>query len=593
VLSLFEEQVQAKPDAVALRYAGTTLTYRQLDEKSNRLAYYLTEQYNVRPGDLVGIMADRSEKMIIAILGILKAGGAYVPIDPAYPRARREYIITDTDIRVLITQTDYIFDIDYYTGAVFAIDAQLEGLPEAPTPNWQAAPKDRAYVIYTSGSTGQPKGCAITHGNLSHYIQWANNYYFHTATGSFGLYTSLSFDLTVTSIFCSLTRGTSLKVYEQDAELTDILGDTFRQGSGIDTVKLTPSHINLLQHLDLQGSGVLCAIVGGEAVSPEHVRILKTINPAMAIYNEYGPTETTVGCMIEELQEDQPVLIGRPAYGNSIYILAPGDVLTPIGVAGEICIGGAGVGQGYLNQPALTAKKFVANPFKAGERMYRSGDLGRWLPDGRIEFLGRKDEQVKIRGYRIELAEIESALQSHPDVTAAAVAVQGTSQADRELVAYVAGPQGMDATDLRSWLADRLPTYMVPAHYVQLPELPLTTNGKVDRKRLPAAGGNGMLAATEYVAPRNQTEEKLASIWQEILAKDRIGIRDNFFDLGGHSLTAIRVLGRIRSEFSVDIKMETVFNNATIEFIAQDIVRRRWAVERSNLNIEENLIVTI
>ena len=198
---------------------------------------------------------------------------------------------------MLITQTDYIFDIDYYTGAVFAIDAQLEGLPEAPTPmvSLQAVPQDRAYVIYTSGSTGQPKGCAISHGNLSHYIQWANNYYFHTATGSFGLYTSLSFDLTVTSIFCCLTRGRSLQVYEQDRELTDILADTFRTGSGIDTVKLTPSHINLLQHLGLQGSGVLCAIVGGEAVGPEHVRILKSLNPAMAIYNEYGPTETTVG----------------------------------------------------------------------------------------------------------------------------------------------------------------------------------------------------------------------------------------------------------------------------------------------------------
>ena len=255
------------------------MTYGQLDEKSNRLAFCLTEQYNVRSGDLVGIMADRSEKMIIALLGILKAGGAYVPIDPAYPGARREYIISDTGIEVLITQTDYIFDIDYYSGAVFAIDAQLEGLPEAPAATWQAAEDDPAYVIYTSGSTGQPKGCAISHGNLSHYIQWANNYYFHTATGSFGLYTSLSFDLTVTSIFSSLTRGRSLQVYEQDRELTDILANTFRTGSGIDTVKLTPSHINLLQHLGLGGSGVLCAIVGGEAVGPEHVRILKSLTP--------------------------------------------------------------------------------------------------------------------------------------------------------------------------------------------------------------------------------------------------------------------------------------------------------------------------
>ncbi|WP_316634066.1 non-ribosomal peptide synthetase [uncultured Flavobacterium sp.] len=574
VLDMFQEQVTQNPDATALHYQGTTLSYKELDVQSDNLAYYLQNTCAIQKGDLVGIMQDRSEKMIVSILGILKSGAAYVPIDPSYPQERKEYIISDTAIRILLTQTDYMFDLGNYTGAVFAVDAQLESLESHAAPIVELKETDLAYIIYTSGSTGQPKGCMLAHANLSHYIQWANHHYFTPETGNFGLYTSLSFDLTITSIFSALTRGKELTIYGQYGELSDILKDSFSAESGIDSIKLTPSHIKLLEQLNIESTTMTRAIVGGEAVSTAHVQILKKINPDIRIFNEYGPTETTVGCMVEELEENKAVLIGKPISGTKIYILGPSQELLPIGVAGEICIAGMGVGLGYLNQEALSAEKFTENPFVKGERMYRSGDIGRWQADGKLEYLGRKDDQVKIRGYRIEPGEIESVLQGHPSIATSAVVAQSNSQGDKELIAYLVSKDQdatLDVSDIRAYLSQHLPAYQVPAHYMQLESLPLTTNGKLDKTQLPSLDGLGSLRASEYVAPTTQREETIVGIWEEILNREPIGIRDDFFDLGGDSIKILRMMAGLRRELDLDVPIGEVYRQSTIESLLKHV----------------------
>jgi tyrocidine synthetase III len=588
VIDLFEEQVEKTPDAIALVFGETILSYKELNNKCNQLANYLSSNYHVKAGDIIGIMLDRSENMLIAILGILKSGGAYVPIDPAYPAARKEYIIQDTGIRLLLTQTEYIFDLGYYGGHVFAMDAQLDSLETSiELSPVKTSPRNVAYVIYTSGSTGLPKGCILTHSNLSNYIEWANNYYFSGSAASFGLYTSLSFDLTVTSIYCSLTQGGTLSIYDQNADISAILTDSFNGSGNINSIKLTPSHVNILQHLDISSTTMLYAIIGGEEVTTEQVNILKRINPAIKVFNEYGPTEATVGCVVKELEADKAIEIGKPISGASIYILGEGGGPCPIGVSGELYISGVGVAMGYLNRPELTAEKFIANPFKAGDRLYKTGDLGSWLADGNIKFLGRKDDQVKIRGYRIELGEIENVLQSHPKMDAAVVLIKQNKAGEKELVAYVVSRERLNTSEMRSYLSERLPSYMLPVHYVQLETMPITSNGKVDRKKLPAPEGLELLAGEAYVAPRNEVDEKLVIMWQEILGKERIGIKDNFFDLGGHSLNAIRLVSQIHKQFEATVVLKDIFANPTIETVS-DIIRANEWIENSKRIKEEN-----
>jgi amino acid adenylation domain-containing protein len=593
IIDLFEEQVVKTPGNIAVVFDNKQLTYSELNERSNQLAHYLKKNHAIGSGDLIGIMQDRSEWMIISILGVLKAGAAYIPVDPTYPAARKAFILEDTGVKIVLTQTDYIFDMDYYNGAIFAIDAQQEELLSFPSDTLTTVKgTSLAYVIYTSGSTGKPKGCGITHGNLSHYIQWANDYYFNESTRSdqhtnFCLYTSLSFDLTVTSIYCSLTQGGCIKVYAQYAETADILKDAFASDSGITAIKLTPSHINLLQHLDLQGSSMEIAIVGGEAVSTQHVKILKSINPQLKVYNEYGPTETTVGCIVKELQENEPVYIGKPMKGVRAYILGVKQELLPVGVAGEICIAGKGVGNGYLNRPKLSAEKFVDNPFVHGERMYKTGDTGRWLSTGEMEYLGRADEQVKIRGYRIELGEIEGQLNKYPSLLQSVVLAQANSNGEQELVAYMVSEEAIDITELRSYLNKQLPAYLVPAQYVQVESIPLTINAKVDKKQLQSVYAGNSLGRTEYVAPRNVTEEKLVLIWQEILGKENIGIRDNFFDLGGDSIKILRMMANMRRDLEIDTPIVDVYKYNTIESLQEYVFAHKDELESRSKSEKE------
>src|SRR5258708_40233784 len=384
---LFEKQVSLSPDSIALVYGEKRISYRQLNENANLLASYLRSCYSIRPEDLVGIQLHRSDRMITAILAVLKSGAAYVPIDPAYPKDRIAYIIGDSRCRLVIDEQEL---------NKFDLRKEQSGY-DKENPGPVNKPDDLAYVIYTSGSTGMPKGCGITHRNLNNYIEWANRYYFGGLfTPNFGLYTSLSFDLTVTSIFCCLTQGGELFIYEQDSEITAIFRHSFTGESKINCIKLTPSHLNIVRTLPIRSSAILCVIMGGEQVTAEHVRLLKRINHSMNIYNEYGPTEATVGCIVSKLEENEPVLIGRPISNTQVYIVNDTGGLSPEGVVGELCIGGDGLARGYVNKPDLTNERFVINPFRNGEPLYKTAGLPRQLAAASLELLCKQHQPVQV-----------------------------------------------------------------------------------------------------------------------------------------------------------------------------------------------------
>jgi len=570
IVDLFEEQVEKTPGNVAVIFDDVELTYRELNERANRVAHFLRDEYHIQPDDRVGLLLERSEWMIVGIMGILKAGGAYVPVDPMYPSGRILHMVSDSGSKVVLSESGIAKLAESNTKIADIRNIRHENISN---PERSASPHDLAYVIYTSGSTGLPKGCQVEHRNLLHYLHWANRYYFADDEGGyFGLYSSLSFDLTVTSLFLSLIRGKILHVFPQDAEVPDILTESFREDSVIDSIKLTPSHLSLLKHLDVLSTNIQLAIVGGEALLTDQVRILQRLNPEMKIYNEYGPTETTVGCVVKEIEprEDQ-ILIGKPIDNTRIYILDQYKTLVPVGIPGEIHIGGSGVSCGYLHQDKLNAEMFIEDPFRQGKHLYKTGDTGRWFPDGNIEFLGRNDNQVKVRGYRIELGEIENRLLSHRAVKEVAVVANERKKNGMELAAYIASPSELNVSELRDHLKVTLSEYMVPLYFVRLENLPLTPNGKVDKKALPDPKGTEMKLGTEHIAPRNETERKLADIWQEVLGIEKVGIRDNFFDLGGNSLKAVQLVSKITTEMELSIYVKQIFAKPTVEKMADTL----------------------
>src|SRR6266404_2882064 len=486
VVDLFESQVQKSPEAPALVFQERLITYSELNDWANCLAHYLRKQYGARPEMGIGVRLDRSEWMIIAILGILKAGAHFVPIDPQHPIERVNFILQETGLALLITQSDYVFEDLEFSGNIVALDIEFAGLPvQTENPCTVIDPATAAYVIYTSGSTGNPKGCVLEHQNLSNYLSWAINYYFEDdSCGNFGLYSSLSFDFTITNIFCPLVRGKALRIYPQSDSIQTILTHAFNADSGVDVMKLTPSHIRLLEHLSVRDCGIRKVIAGGEELTTREVDILRAMNPAIEIYNEYGPTEATVGCIVKKLGPGgEPVTIGRPIANMSIYVLDEDLKLAPVGVKGEICISGRGLARGYRD-PAQTAAKFCPHPFLDGERLYRTGDIDRWLPVGELEYFGRNDDQIKIRGYRVELGEVESVLASHPDVTAAIVLLREDTNGNKRLAGYLIASPQITAEAMRQFAAGKLPDYMVPTEYGFLSEFPLNVNGKVDRRAL-------------------------------------------------------------------------------------------------------------
>lgn len=574
VLDKFYAQVEKTPDAIAVKFEDKELTYKALNSLSTKLAHCLKEDYDIVSGDLIGIKLDRSEWAIISILGVLKLGAAYVPIDPEYSSSREENILNDSEVKMVITETNYMFDFSEYEGTLFSIDIEFESDQYVDTElDILLSPKDLAYVIYTSGSTGKPKGVMITHGSLMNYLTWGKNTYLDAnqlSNNDFGLYTSLSFDLTVTSLFIPLISGSTLQIFGQ-GEISKTL-KTYIE-SGISCIKLTPAHISVLQELTIDANQLELAIVGGDALLQHHVDILRNINPAIKIYNEYGPTEATVGCMIYEVPfKKEDISIGRPILNTEIYIINSSNKLVPNGVVGEICIGGSGLAKGYLNRPELTAERFITHPFNSNELIYKTGDIGRWLPDGNMEYLGREDNQVKIRGYRIELGEIEQQLLTKDDINDVSVIAVSKKNGEKELAAYIVFEESQNTiTELRRFLLDRLPAYMIPSHFVELEKIPLTVNGKVNKKMLPSVDGLEVSSGVEYVAPRNKIEEDLATLWKEHFEVDQVGIKSDYFQLGGDSIKMIRFISDINKLFDLEFPIATFYENPTIEGISSFI----------------------
>jgi amino acid adenylation domain-containing protein len=606
---LFEAQVFKSPHAVAVRYEGKEITYAELNRRANRLAHYLRD-LGVKPDTRVAICMERKPEMIVAILAVLKAGGAYVPMDPVYPQDRLRYMLEDSEPRVLLTQrliqkrfagikkelpvlclTD-----ENSTNEDFALQNQPHtNLARAVT---GLASRHLAYVIYTSGSTGSPKGVMIEHRNLSNYLRWADDAYYRrhgfkeafNTNGSPAIH-SIGFDGLVTTLFGPLIAGETLDLLPQGIEM-DILGQMCSSNNFQYTlIKVTPSHLKLLNRAiseDGSKAPTRALMIGGEALVPSDVLFWQRRFPDVRLINHFGPTEGTVGCCTFDISapidELRSIPIGRPIANTQIYILDLHGQPTPIGVAGELHIAGAGVARGYLNLPELTAEKFVRDPFSADPeaRMYKTGDLSRWLADGTIEFLGRNDFQVKIRGFRIELGEIESALLRHPFIREAAVMAREDTPGDLRLVAYYSTVSGKQQTgwvdgvvgaeQLRAYLAEALPEYMVPAAYVRMEKLPLTVNGKLDRKALPVPEGDAF-AARGYEVPQGEIETRLAGIWAEILKLEKVGRHDNFFALGGHSLLAVRVVTRLQQAFNVDLPLVDLFARPVLASLAEQIVK--------------------
>jgi amino acid adenylation domain-containing protein/FkbM family methyltransferase len=579
VIELFDDQVAKTPLQNAIVFGETCWTYEELSAEINRIAIGLVKTEPFPENKRIGIMVERSNRMVAAILAVLRVGGSFVFIDPGYPDNRKQYILEDSNITLLIIESGQMLEVEsIYDKALYVLDIQMsenEGekgsLPGYPSLD------NLAYQLYTSGSTGKPKGVKIRHQSIANYVSWANQYYFENqASYHFPLFTSMSFDLTLTSLFSPLLRGGTLVVCE-DKPVDQLLREIFTNETLSNVVKLTPSHIDLLKSIGLVSTNVAKVIVGGEALKTHHVFALKQLNPAMEIYNEYGPTETTVGSSVKKITEaHQKITIGKPIANTNIYILDDGGKILPVGVDGELYIGGAGVAAGYCNQEKLTAAKFIKSPIsnKSNDILYKTGDLGRWTTEGDIVLLGRKDHQVKIRGFRIELEEIETALIKHEAIqNAAVVAVeQGEGQ---ELIAYIeSDDKELSLTALRTYLSRLVPDYMVPAEFVYIEKIPVTNNGKTDRIKLKQIDSGERLSQQEYVPPSNAIEEKLVAIWQSVLGKEKIGITDDFFSLGGHSLKATQIVMRTYQELDCEIDISSLFTSPTIAGLAQVIAEK-------------------
>lgn len=564
IVELFEDQVKTSSDATALITETKNTNYNELNIKANQLKNYLIHECNVAKGDAVCIVSSHSESFVVSMLGVLKAGAFYIPVDRDNPKDRIEFILKESQSKVIICDEDIANDYTFpAVQTVIPSDEQLYNHTLEDV-NVVIANTDLAYCIYTSGSTGNPKGCTINHQNVLNYIQWSNAFYFgDTDSGNWGLITSISFDLTVTSIFTSLTRGKKLWIGNHKMDINELLKEALTN-KDVDTLKLTPSHLSLIQELNIEKTNVKTVICGGEQLTKKQMNGLWNINKDILIYNEYGPTETTVGCIVKKMNQDQSrVTIGTPVANTTISIITPEGEPCPIGVAGELLIGGSQVSTGYLNRPDLTKDRFVTDQ-DGGNKLYKTGDLARWLPDGDIEYIGRRDNQLKIRGYRIELGEIEQHLQSVEDISSAVVLVKEDEEENKELVAFVKANTKIETDKLRESLSKSLPQYMIPTSFLQIEKLPLTVNGKVDSKALLEMATLALDSRVAYEAPKNETEEQLVSIWEEILQKKDFGANDDFFALGGHSIKATRLINEYQKTFSVKLTLKEVFENPTL-----------------------------
>jgi len=559
VHELIEAQVVRSPLAIAVVHGDEELSYRELEERANAVAERL-RRVGVGPDKLVGIYVERSLAMVVGMLGVLKAGGAYVPLDPKYPAERLGFMLGDAQPVAVVTQRSLREQLPAHGAQVVCVDDEAEadaGSP--PVVGRRAEAHHLAYVIYTSGSTGKPKGVGIEHRNAVNFIYWARSVFSDAELAGVLAATSICFDLSVFELFVTLSWGGKVILADNALELPRLAAR-----AEVTLINTVPSAMAELVRSGGVPAGVQVVNLAGEPLATALVDQIYGLKHIRKVHDLYGPTETTTYSTFTLRQPGAKATIGRPLANTQVYVLDEHRQPVPVGVAGELYIGGAGVARGYLNRPELTAEKFLADPFgkEPDGRIYKTGDLVRYQPDGQLEFIGRIDQQVKIRGYRIELGEIEAVLQRHPALREAVVVARANAAGEKELVAYLTGSSVPAVGELRAHLLKTLPDYMVPVAFVTLSALPLTPNGKIDRQALPAPAGERFARLTE--APATATEQKLAKLWSELLGVEKIGRQDNYFELGGHSLLAVRMIFRLRDEFGVELPVKAIAEHPTI-----------------------------
>lgn len=581
---LFEAQAELTPAATAVVFGDGSLTYQELNKKANQLAHQL-QALGVRPEVPVGVCMERSAELIVALLGVLKAGGAYVPIDPGYPAERVGFMLEDSRVRVLLTESRLLSILPTLQAEIVCLDDWTQFASESSSnPASKVTPENLAYVIYTSGSTGRPKGVEVSHQTVVHLFAATRHKLGFRAGDIWTVVHSSAFDFSVWEIWGCLLQGgrlviVPLEVMQSPADFFDLLCR-----ERVTVLNQTPSALRQLLEARRQKTGkqdwsVRLIVCGGDAL--DHELAAELVQLGIPVWNFYGPTENTVWttCTLIEGVAQTAVCasltsIGRPIADMQVYLLNDYSQPVPIGVPGELFIGGNGLARGYLNRPELTVEKFVPNSFSAepGKRLYRTGDLARYRSDGKIEFLGRLDHQVKLRGFRVELGEIETVLSQHPNVAQAVVMIREDRPGDKRLVAYITAEGGMpSANEVRKFLQLSLPDYMVPSAFVLLEAMPLTPNKKVDRQALPAPDYSGSGAVTQFAEPLDPVEDLLANIWARVLGLKNIGVHDNFFERGGHSLLATQVMSRIREAFHVELPLRALFESPTIADLAETL----------------------
>lgn len=609
---LFEEQVKQAPAATAVQFDSQQLTYQELNQRANQLAHYL-QTLGVGPETLVGICLERSLELVVGLLAILKAGGAYVPLDPDYPAERLTFMLADSQAPILLTREKLLDKLVDVKSQVICFDRDWQRIAQEPVDNPESdvTAENLAYIIYTSGSTGTPKGVMIQHRSLVNYTESTALDFGITAADRVLQFISISFDACAEEIYPSLTRGATL-VLRTESMISSIEAFIQKVAEWELTVMILPTaYLRELLNAFAAHSFKLPPSIrlvgfGGEKVLPEQItQWQKHVDRSVRLLNRYGPTEATVVATTWELNSEawqiqmpQDVPIGHPTHNTQVYVLD--RYLQPVGVGipGELYIGGDGLARGYLNRPDLTAEKFINAPLIGKEngkpvttRLYKTGDLVRWLPDGNLEFLGRIDHQVKIRGFRIELGEIESVLSQHPAIAEVVVMAREDRPGMKQLVAYIVVQEGQKfaISEVRDYLQTRLPDYMVPSLFELLARMPMTPGGKIDRKALPAPDLNSLERQKIYVAPRTPLEEKIAAIWADILHLERVGVHENFFDLGGHSLLATRVVSRLWQALDIEIPLRQLFENPTVAELSEYL----QAIQTTAQNLHGNDFETI
>ena len=568
----FEQQARQTPKAIACRFEGERLTYRELNEKANQLAHDLVER-GARAGERIGVYLERSLDLLIALLAVQKTGAAYVPVDPGYPSERIKQILEQAQVKALVTQSSLETSVPENIASVVCLDREQAAIAGRSSQNLgqRAQPDDAVYVIFTSGSTGRPKGVEVPHRAVVNLLASMAQELHMSETDVFPALASFAFDMCIPELYLALLTGGTVALGKARLAADGTELAAFLQRTGATIVHATPTTWRLLLDAGFTGKGLKRAI-GAEALPPELCRRLLEAEPSL--YNFYGPTETTVWSTLQHFRSpEEAVSIGRPLANTRIYILDSRQQPVPVGVEGELYIGGAGVAHGYLHQPDLTAERFVNDPFVSRGRMYRTGDRARYWADGRIEYRGRADFQVKLRGYRIELGEIEAVLVQHPAVAQSVAGVREDRPGDQRLVAYVVAQAGgrIEEAELRAWVKTRLPDYMVPVRVVAVERFALTPNGKVDRKQLPAVEYQRLEGDEAYQAARTPVEEVMAGIWAEVLKLEQVGVADDFFQLGGHSLLGTQVMSRVRSALAVELPLRALFEAPTVRGLAQKV----------------------